>query len=476
MKKLISILLAAVMVTGMCSCAKKASTESDGTTKLTWYVNSDPMDDLDAVMDKVNEITKEKLNVTIDMKFIDDGAYTERMRMYMASGKDFDLCFAGYALPYVTGVNNGGLLALDELIDTEAPELREIIPDYAFETAKVKGKIYGVPNMQAMALTPCAYIDEKVAQKYGLDKIDKIDNLDELEPYFDKIKQDFPGVYPVESISTYDIMKNYEYINDYAYIDKKDPNNKIVLIYDTPEFTKSMERAARWYQKGYVRSDIATVNSLTEDRKAGKYAVTFGSYTPGCEKRYESEFGIKTHVIKYVDTYMNTYQMLAAMTGINAKTKHPVEAIKLLSLINSDSELMNLLTYGIEGKHYEKIDDKTIRLLDSKSYSLNGWKVGNSFLTYITEGQPENTQEESQKLNEEAIKPIAMGFNVETQPIKNEIAQCDAIRKECESNILNGTVDYKTAFPEYMSRLESVGVRNIITEVQRQFDEWKASK
>ena len=38
--------------------------------------------------------------------------------------------------------------------------------------------------------------------------------------------------------------------------------------------------------------------------------------------------------------------------AVNANTKHPVECIKFLNLLNTDPEIRNLFNYGIEGVHY----------------------------------------------------------------------------------------------------------------------------
>jgi putative aldouronate transport system substrate-binding protein len=38
-----------------------------------------------------------------------------------------------------------------------------------------------------------------------------------------------------------------------------------------------------------------------------------------------------------------------------------------------------------------------------------------------------------------------------------------------------GLVDPATALPEYQARLEEAGINTIVEEIQRQFDEWRAS-
>lgn len=475
MKKTLCTVLALVMAISMSSCTKKNQNSQNGdVTTLTWYVNSNPLNGLSEVMEKVNEITEEKLNVNVDLKLIDDGAFSERLRMYMATDQKFDLCFTGYVNNYLTAVKNGGLLEISELIEKEAPLLKEAIPDYALKASMVDGELYAIPNMQSQALDPGLYLRKDIAEKYGLDKIDRVQSVDELEPYFDKMLADYPDMIPVNSSFSDDfIMAEHQKINEYAVINKNDPEHKVLYLFELPEYEKSLERANRWYKKGYIRVDYATAKgNMQADMKAGKYCGTFGSRAPGSIQKYESEYNREVHFISCADTYMPSSHILDAMTGISANSKNPEKAIKLLELVNTDKELLNLMQFGIEGKHYEKIDDKYIKIIDRDNYYLDAWKFGNTLESYLLEGQSENYLEETIKMNEESEKPVFLGYNVNTDPIKNEMAQCEAVRKEYDTGSLMTTSDYRPVLSELKSRLNEAGVDKIINEIQKQLDEW----
>ena len=95
MKKKISLVLAAVMAVGCLSltgCGKKDEATSGEITKLSWLLPGDQQPDMASVTEKINEITREKIGAEVEFTYIDTGAYTERMKMNMASGMDFDLC------------------------------------------------------------------------------------------------------------------------------------------------------------------------------------------------------------------------------------------------------------------------------------------------------------------------------------------------------------------------------------------------
>ena len=84
MKKIIKVMalvLVAVMSIGLCSCSKK---NADAIPTLKWYMFGDRPQDLASVMEAVNEILVPEIGAKLDMVYIDNAAYSERMKMNMA--------------------------------------------------------------------------------------------------------------------------------------------------------------------------------------------------------------------------------------------------------------------------------------------------------------------------------------------------------------------------------------------------------
>ena len=69
----------------------------------------------------------------------------------------------------------------------------------------------------------------------------------------------------------------------------------------------------------------------------------------------------------------------ATMTGINFKSKNKEKAIKLISLMNTDKELYNLVSLGIKDKHYTVGADGKYTEIKDSGYGIDGWKIGNQF-------------------------------------------------------------------------------------------------
>ena len=140
--------------------------------------------------------------------------------------------------------------------------------------------------------------------------------------------------------------------------------------------------------------------------------------------------------------------------------------------MNTNKDLYNLLCYGIEGKHYNWIDDNHIKLVDNGGYYLNtSWAFGNQFNSYLLEGQDDNIWEETEKVNDEAEKSRILSFVFDNSKIQTELSQISTVTQEFK-NMNNGSVDWRECFDEYKSRLKAAGIENVKNEIQRQLDEY----
>ena len=93
MKKILALLLAAIMLVAMC-CSCGGSKEGDVPT-LKVYMPSSTQADLDLVVAEANKIIEKKIGAKMEIALIDEGAYNEKMNMIMASGEAYDVCFTG---------------------------------------------------------------------------------------------------------------------------------------------------------------------------------------------------------------------------------------------------------------------------------------------------------------------------------------------------------------------------------------------
>lgn len=480
MKKIISLVLTFVILLGclfISGCGKKDAVSVDEVVKLTWLLPGDQQPDIASVTEKINEITREKIGAEVEFQYIDTGAYTERMKMNMASGLDFDLCFTGYVNSYLDAVNKEGLLDITDLLDEYAPSLKKALPDYAWEVAEVGGRIYAVPNLQIFAPQESLIIFKDIADKYDFD-FSTVKEMEDLAPYLEMVKNGENGIFPYNANRSgvnFWTQNTYEEITSGIVIRTDGSSKEVEFIWDTPEYQKGAKTLNEWFKKGYIRSDALAAGDDTQDFVAGRFAVGTAGWKPGAVEQSKEKYKRDLMMIPMQNAYLKKSNCLAAMTGIGYCSKYPEKSIKLIELVNTDKDLYNLICFGIEGKHYELNEEGKVKKIADSGYNPNAdWKFGNQFNAYLLEGQQDGLWEETAELNLSAEQSPLLGFVLNTDPIKAIISQISAVNGEYSRVVANGAKDPAEYMDEYKAKLKAAGIDKLKEEVQKQVDEyWK---
>ncbi len=100
------------------------------------------------------------------------------------------------------------------------------------------------------------------------------------------------------------------------------------------------------------------------------------------------------------------------MQAISSTTKNPSRVMKFINLMNTDPYVKNLLVHANRGKHYTKIDDKTVQPIEGSGYSLytSTWAVGNVFLDYLVPDDDPNKLEDLKAFNDAATGSHSKAF------------------------------------------------------------------
>lgn len=474
-KKAVAAALCAVMMASVTAGCNKSGEEIP---TLVWYIPGSKATDLAMVNDAVNEITTKKIGAKVDIQFIDDAAYPERMSMNMASRSEFDICFTGYLNHYDDAVRRGAFLDITDML--KGTELEKALPDYAWESVRIGGKIYAVPNQQAFAQTLGILLRKDLVEKYNFDYT-KVTKMQDLEPYLELIKENEKDVYPIRQFKFEYLMGDkYEALNalDSTVYLKRDGSNEVITLSDIPEVKEFADLSHDWYNKGYFRPDIATVKSDTTELYAGKYAVWGSTFIPGVVEEEQGKMvdGIELVGVNLQTPYMTRFFATATMYAVSATSKHPKEALKFLELLQTDEELYNLVCWGIEGKHYDKLEDGKIHVKqDGGYYYHTSWKFGNCFNSYILDDQKEDIWIQTKEENETAERSPILGLALDNSNVRTEVANCASIISEY-AYMKKGYTDPATFFGEYQRRLKEAGIDKIAEDAQKQIDEFLASK
>ena len=482
---ILSVMIMASMAVGLSGCGKKD-------TKLLWYVFGDKPQDHELVMEKVNEIVKAEIGLELDIQYIDSASYEEKMKLKMASGEAYDLAFTGYINPYQKAVDMGGLYDITDLLKEEGFD-NTVIPQFYFDVATVKGRIYGIPNVQVVSNPTCIMMDKSLHDEIGADfpAIEKAacnaKTYEDVEKYalmldelFAKVHKARPDLYVFNPDT--DLIKTvrYEDLIGGVSILKDGSTTKLELLRDTKDAQLGIRKVREWYEKGYIRNDIASVGTaLTSNEEARKIAVRTATWKPGQEDSVKNKYGEEQVTALIHVPYIYRDMPLKTMTSVGANSNHPKEAVKFLKLINTNKELYNLICWGIEGTHYTVNGDGRITVIPDSGYDkigTNAWKYGNQFNSFVRDTQPEDVWEQTEEMNNNAKLSPMLGFVPDTDSIATELSNLNSIEDEYKAKKKFGTAPMSEYFDEKCKKENEAGIKAVLTELQKQYDEFLASK
>lgn len=452
--------------------------------KLTWYYpSSDLLGEEALVYEEINKILKKKINATVDFKPTGWGEYEDKMKVMMASSEEFDMSFtSNWFNNFQLAASKGNFVPLDELLEEYAPKLLASMSDNIWKAARINGKIYAIPNQQIFARGSNMLMPKYFADKYNLDYNAfqrEGFKLEDLEPYLESFKNGEPDNYPIK-IDWSDLAGYYgiellggDGVPGAIYLD--DTSLKVFNQFESDQFTQHLTLINSWATKGYFKSKelLSKKDQLDQAKVIG---VWFGgTWKPGGEAEASLGWGAEMVERPISNSILNNSGILATLTSISRTSKNPERAMMLLELMNNDEELFNLLTWGIEGKHYTK-DGKYIKKMDGSKYvGVPAWLLATTFRSYLLDGQPEDVWEETKKVNEDAQPSPALGFTFDPTPVKTEVANCNAVVKEYVEGLTYNILSMDEDYPVFIAKLKTAGADKVIEEMQRQIDEFKAA-
>lgn len=478
-KRLVSIIIGCAMLSGMAAGCSKM--KSGDVTKLTWYIPGVyDGNDYQKVMQQVNEKLRNKYNLELDLIAFDAGNYASKMETMHAAGEVYDLAFtSNWTNSFFKNVENGVLLDISELLPQYAPTLYEDTNKDVLKAVTVDGAVYAIPNWQMQASGTGVVIPKDKLDKTGM-TLDDINSVEDFTSYFEKIHVIEPrtnriGGYWNYLMPYYGLLGvNTQGLPGAVYYEK---NGKPVVVnqYETDEFKKYTETVRNWVKEGLA------IDVYAPDYNAGKAEIQespggFVGYKPGLAAEHSKNMGFEYVAKQISPQIMSTSGVTAALTSVAATSKHPEEAVRILEIMHTDSEIMNLLCWGIEGKHYDKINDCQIKFKQNSGYSgIPTFYLGSMANAYILDTQPKTTIEDTKNFNDLAVVSPVMGFNPILDNISVETANCQSVIDEQLEYLQLGLID-ENGLNKFISDLKAAGSDKIIEELQKQIDKWWGEK
>jgi len=450
--------------------------------------NSPRTADAPLIEDAINEITLNKINTKVSLQLYPYSSYDQQITLMQSGNEPLDLIFVTNA-NYSSYVSRNQLLQLDELIDKYGAGIREALGDYLDATA-IDGKLYIVPTIRDLAKYYAVNMRKDLVDKYNIDT-SAIKDIYDLTPILKKVKEGegadfYPLVTAAAGRSILSYYVKYDPLGDAIGVLLNDglDNTKVVLYEETEEYRELVKLVHDWYEAGYIMRDITTTQEgYSSLLKAGKGFAYLNGAKAGYAEQATRNVGAPILTIPLTPTIANTASVTQVNWGISVTSKYPDAATKYLNLMYSDKDLVTLLCWGIEGKHYKIYEDGFAYYPegvdgDSSGWTLNmGYAMGNQFLSPLWRGEQPNLWEQMKKDNDTALRSKALGFTFNSENVKTELAAVNSVRSQYRMLIECGLADPDSGIiEEYVAKMKEAGVDKIIAEKQAQLDAWLAKK
>ena len=494
MKKVLS-LLAALTIAAGCVAGCSGTKENDGEVVTLTYVMAGP--GLQQDSEKVWAAFNEKLNETVpgvkvEFKVIPLAEYKQKVMLMQSAQEPIDI-INNYGIDFMKEVKNGNFIALDDLIKEHGKGIQKALPEWLLDYQKVDGEIYGIPSYQMCGgYRGILFFKDQAEQYLDMEALKK--NLNENDEFnaetydiLTKYIEDLNAAGNKFKTATIINVKGVEQIaGGYGYA-IMDENHTVKNIYASDEAKPRFEAAHEWYEKGYIREDAL---SATDDGnytgKRDGFPFWDETYTPFVANQYSLKYGEELICIPYFEEYFTGMSNSAAGTSITSSCEHPELAMQVLNALQSDKELFNMLAFGIEGDHFTKVTDDSIKVEyegtqsgTSDRYGLWKWILGNTELAYnVDQVEPEEYKDWVFNVaNKSEWKSDLIGFMADTSGIQDYITQVNAIKDKYLQPLNVGCLpNWEETFNNYQKEVSQVGGEEIRKELQRQVDEFLAAK
>ncbi len=495
--------MASVLLLSVSGCGqeKKAAKGEDPNTvpsdpyEIQWYIKYSPQKDVDLVEEELNKYLKDKINATVNMVMLDPGQYNDKVSTMIKAGEYFDLAFASNsALDYLSNSVSGAFAPLTDYKDTYLKDIFDQLPQEMIDAATVNGEIYAVPTYKEIVTQQGWIYRKDIAEKYNID-MSKYKTLEDFKPVAEMIKKNETSIdYPIDwDKSCYSISDMYndpqlvcplENLRVLGIEGKEQGGDATKIILDKDKKNNNGKReyeATRdYYKSGLVKGDVATASDLQARFNSGKTFAYFTGIKPGKAAELQSKCQYPIAQAEISDVYMDSLPGLGSLQVISTKSKNPERTARFLNLLNTDPVVKNLVVYGIEGKHYTKVNDNTVELIANSGYSMAGntWALGNVFIDYLkTTDDPEKLTK-LKEFNEKGIVRDGTGFVFDSSTVSHLIPQITDAMKPYGNIGAYGSVDidYDAEMDKYYAALEKTPIKQVQEEMQKQYDEFLKNK
>jgi putative aldouronate transport system substrate-binding protein len=384
--KLASVGLASVLFMAGCSDSASTNKSSEGEkdknskTEITWlnilHTASPPTN-------TVLDLIEQKTNTDISFSWIPDASKEERLNTALASDSLADI--VTLTILENSSVRNalksGMFWNVEDYLD-EYPNLKAISED-TVTSASIEGKLYGIPFQKDLARNGVV-IRKDWLDKVGLPVPKTTDELMEVAKAFTEEDPDGNGKNDTTGFMDRSdlIYGAFKTLGSYFGTPtnwKVDSKGNFTAEFETDAYIETMDYMKELYENGWINKDFAVTAKTDQQQnfaqgKAGIYVgALFDSknlQTMAEGIQDQMELALANDIVSDSNPERAIWSAGNGIGGLLAfprsEVKDEAELKRILQFVNDllDPEIYTLMTYGVEGTHYQLDEEGAYEIIN----------------------------------------------------------------------------------------------------------------
>ena len=477
MKKLLAVVLALMMVLTL---AVPLMAQADELEEITILY---PGEETDAFSEFINgafaQKVKEELNMKVNFRFLSWDAYWDQKKVMLAANETIDLYWDG--LPDLSSmVNNKEAQPLDEY-------MKNVLPETQMNGGKINGIQYGIPSAYApsSAMFQFVCLRQDLLEQVGMTEVK---DAEDLREYALRVQEQLPGYMGPGDIIFKPLTRNfadeqYVWVADQDLVVFGEESHKAYSYAHTDAFKKVAQFNREMFLDGLYHDEVAIKYNERDSRvQTGLYLWVEGSLAKDLEIGNKVKAADPNAVMKNYLLCPDKPRYVNAAGGevlcIPYCAKNPEGALKFLAWLWGSQDNYLFCLYGEKGKDWDLDENGGLKLLSETAQGegfFYEWMFRNANYQVFSSDVSEEYIDMYRHWDDDAQISAMMGFAFDDSNVKVIQTGCNEAWKKI-APILYGYVDFDENYPAAIAELEAAGINEYVDEVNRQLEEFLASK
>lgn len=496
MKLLKGFILAAALSVFLLGCGERNQEQEEHPDKVivTYQtVTTSRLSGLLRIENAINEIAREEAGVEISFCTVDANDSFSIYPVWLSQGERIDLMVLNYQ-DIQSYIKNGQLMKLDSLLEQYGGGICELMDagDNLTSGTMAGGSVYGIAvASEAGGYGGGLWVSKRCIEETGFRyDAEKIYTLDEVDDLLGRLKELYPDKYPLGQITSGNTFSAFNFFcgmqdsigggDISAIVDEA--TGRMINFYETEEYRMFLERMRKWFECDYIYPDAAyTGFSNIELMRSGDVLSIPLTSNPGiitAEDVGEEVVCLRlSEIVEVPNSSRGTFWV------IPATCQNPENAMKFLNLMYTDARIVNLLTWGEEGRDYLFIDEEEGVISypegvtqDNADYNNPLGLYGDKRLAYSLGSNELKKQQENYRKSTKPLEQKYVGFFFDESSVSTEAWRVRQVLNRYLPVLECGCVDLEENYAAFLSALKEAGIETIIAERQHQLDMWLADQ